>query len=331
MQREDGRRPARGLRIAGAIARMVFPPDERAFARFRRFDLSRRGRAPRGVRLQTVHIQSREAARSIRVCLYSRPGRSATDPDLPVLLYLHGGGYVIGSPDSEQAYVSQILRDHDCLVVAPDYRLAPEHPYPAALEDCHDTLRWAVSDAADAAQPPLHDDGKRRRAGVVGVSAGGGLALGLALLARDLGEKLIGFCGPLYPMIDCRMTTASMRGNRMPMWNELHSAIAWPLYLPDGEATLNAQYASASLASDLTGLPPLFSFVGSLDPFFDEDTAFFERAANSGVDTTFTVFQGAYHAFEVLAPFAPVSKQARQWFGESLRTVMPLLNKDQAS
>ncbi|THF84180.1 alpha/beta hydrolase [Cohnella fermenti] len=225
------------------------------------------------------------------------------EAELPALLWIHGGGYILGHPDMEDAICEQFVLEAGCAVFSPDYRLAPDSPYPAAIEDCYAALLWLESAAAERRID-------RSRIAIGGASAGGGLTAALALLARDRGAPPIMFQMPLYPMLDKRNVTPSSHEIVDPsVWNRENNQAAWRMYL--GTEDSDSPYASPSLASSLEGLPPAYLCVGQLDAFRDETIDYAARLAQAGVDVEFHLYPGGYHAFENFIREAEISKRAR--------------------
>ena len=233
-----------------------------------------------------------------------RPLTGSTEK--PALLWIHGGGYVIGSAGDTDQTLAQIALETDCTVFSVDYRLAPEHAYPAALDDCFDCLLWLQKHANQLKIDPA-------RIAIGGASAGAGLTAALALRARDEGTQQVLFQLLIYPMLDHRHRTPSSRAIQDPnLWNEQTNRLAWALYL--GALTDHDEiplYASASLAADLTNLPPAFVCVGDLDIFLDEDIDYAQRLLQAGVPTELHVYPGAIHCFDMLAPDAAISQRLR--------------------
>lgn len=232
------------------------------------------------------------------------------------VLWIHGGGYAIGTPEQARATAERLVAATDCVVVLPDYRLSTQAPYPAALEDCYDALSWLREHAGELG---VAED----RLAVGGESAGGGLTAALSLLARDRGETALAFQMPLYPMIDDR-PTASSRDNHAPVWNTVTNEAAWDLYLgPLREESRNGgdvpAYAAPARAGDLSGLPPTLTFVGDLDPFHDEVVEYVRRLREAGVPVSFRAFAGAFHGFDVVAASAPISRHARAFLLDGFR------------
>jgi len=213
---------------------------------------------------------------------------------LPVLLHLHGGGYVLGAAEGSGAGNTRTADELKCLVVSVDYRLAPETLAPAAAEDAHAVLAWLNKEAVNLG---IDTD----RIAVGGESAGGGLAASTALLARDKGLYKLCFQLLIYPMVDDR-TAANGASNPHVgdyIWQHDHNVFAWGAYLgaaPGSDGV--SPYAAAARATDLAGLPPAYIAVGALDLFLEEDMDYAARLAHAGVPTELHVYPGAYHGFE---------------------------------
>lgn len=229
--------------------------------------------------------------------------RESDKPNQSALLWIHGGGYLLGSAEDERAKL--IAHTHDCTVVSVDYRLAPEHPFPAGPNDCHAVLNWIFSDAC-----PLDIDTSKVAIG--GASAGGGMTAGLALMNRDNENHPVVFQLLIYPMIDNLHATDSGRLEGHAIWNRKTSFNAWEMYLDGVPGEAASPYAAASRAEDLTGLPPAYVCVGAEDLFRDEDIAYAQRLIAAGVATELAVVPGMYHAGEMAAPNAPVSQRLNQ-------------------
>ncbi|MFI5040348.1 MAG: alpha/beta hydrolase [Acidimicrobiales bacterium] len=229
----------------------------------------------------------------------------------PVVLWIHGGGYLFGSGLTEDARLNGWAEALGCVVVSVEYRLAPEHPYPAPLEDCYAALRWTSDQADELGIDPDH-------LVIVGQSAGGGLAAGLALLARDRAEVAVSAQLLIYPMIDDRNTTPSSRLNAV-VWSPAANVLGWRAYLGShyGETDVPI-YAAPSRASDLKGLPPTFIGVGTLDVFRDEDIAYALALLAAGVETELHVYPGAPHGFEMITPDAAVARRFRHDIDDAL-------------
>jgi acetyl esterase/lipase len=204
------------------------------------------------------------------------------------LLYMHGGGFVIGTIETEEINATAMARDLGIVVASVDYRLAPEHPYPAGLDDCTAALAWLhlQAEAFD-----LDTD----RIGVYGQSAGGGLAAALALRARDRGGPPIRFQFLGIPELDDRLDTPSMGAFvDTPLWSRPNAVLSWRHYLGelDGEVPYEAAPARAT---DLSGLPPAYISAMEFDPLRDEAIDYAARLLQAGVPTELHVFPGTFH------------------------------------
>jgi acetyl esterase/lipase len=238
-------------------------------------------------------------APGITVRVY-RPAHAPAGTALPGIYFIHGGGMILGNVEAENYPAEQICEQVGAIVVSVEYRLAPEHPHPAPAEDCYAGLAWMARNAAELGVDP-------GRLAVYGASAGGGLTIATTLLARDRGFPAICFQMPIYPMIDdTNETPSSHEITDIGVWDRDGNIEAWKWYLGDGKPD---QYAAPARATDLSGLPPAFIDVGTVDLFRDEDIAFAMRLMQAGVPTELHVSPGAYHASEWLAPDAELSKR----------------------
>lgn len=245
-------------------------------------------RTPRGVSVLTT-------ADGVGVRLFRPPNQTAP---APAVLWIHGGGYLIGSPAQDDALCRQLSDRLGAVVAAVDYRLAPEHPYPAPLEDCYAALTWL------AALPGVDPT----RLVVAGASAGGGLAAALALLARDRDAPKLAAQVLVYPMLDDRTSYDGNEDKRtFRLWGRRSNEFGWRSYLGDTDPNL----AVPARRTDLAGLPPAWIGVGTHDLFHDEDLAYADALSAAGVPTEVLVVPGAFHGFDQLAPKTKVS---RDWF-----------------
>lgn len=223
---------------------------------------------------------------------------------LPGLLWMHGGGHVLGTLDQDDPHLEFVSAELNCIVVSVDWRRAPEWPYPAAIEDCYAALAWVFGH-----HEALGIDATRIAIG--GSSSGGGLAAGLALLARDRGEYAPCFQWLFYPMLDDRNVTPSSRAIVHPsVWNRDSNITAWTAYL--GELAGSERipiYAAPSRADDLSGLPPAFIGTAELDLFLDENIDYAQRLIASGISTELVVYPRAIHGFDLFAPNAAISRR----------------------
>jgi acetyl esterase/lipase len=252
-------------------------------------------------------------APDIRVRIYE-PLKKADNH--PGVLYIHGGGYILGAPEMTDAGCRQMVSEIGCIVVSVDYRLAPEHPYPAPLEDCYAALTWLSEHACE-----LGVDASR--IAVAGGSAGGGLTAALTLLARDRKGPHIVFQAPLYPMIDDRNTTHSSHEFADPrVWSREKNLFAWEMYLgPIYEGDV-PYYAAPARAEDLSGLPPAYTYIGELDLFRDETIDYVAKLLRAGVPTEFHIYPGCFHAFDMFTGIAEISRRAEQEFIQALKRAL---------
>lgn len=218
----------------------------------------------------------------------------------PGVFFIHGGGMVLGNLDSDDGVPTMLCDTLGAVVVSVDYRLAPEHPAPAAIEDCYAALQWMGAHTDELGYDP-------DRLAVYGGSAGGGLAIATALMVRDHGGPSIRFLMPIYPMIDDTNTTPSSREiTDVGIWDRDGNIEAWGWYLGGQPAD---GYSAPARTTDLRGLPPTFIDVGEMDMFRDEDIAFAQRLLQAEVPTELHVYPGAYHASELFAPDAALSRR----------------------
>jgi len=241
----------------------------------------------------------------------------ATGP-LPCFVSMHGGGFVIGSVDMDDLLFDRWCPLLGVVGVSIDYRLAPETPYPGPLDDCHHALVWTYEHADEL--------GVDRDAIVLhGVSAGGGLAAGLTLLARDRGEVPVALQILDTPMLDDRRVTASSRQDGLAIWNRESNEFGWRSYLGDRFDTDDVPaYAAPTRATDLAGLPPAFVSVGSCDGFRDEDVEYAIRLNQAGVPAELHVYAGAPHGYQFAretAVYRASRLDIEDWFARQRRSI----------
>ena len=225
-------------------------------------------------------------AGDVRALVYRPADDSATTAGL---LWLHGGGYVMGRPEVDHPHSSWLAKELGIVVVSVDYRLAPEHPFPAGLDDASAALDWVHQHAVELGIDP-------RRIAVGGSSAGGGLAAALAQRAHDEGRSPVAFQLLVYPAIDDRSAAGPLGERTWLVWTSTSTRFAWRSYLgrPPGGPE-HRPYAAPARRADLTGLPPAWIGVGDVDPFHDEALAYAGRLAASGVPCDLHVEPGMYH------------------------------------
>lgn len=244
-------------------------------------------REPNGVEVLTLPS-------GVGVRLY-RPSNAGTVREpASALLWIHGGGYLLGTAKQDDRICLGFSSRLGVTVASVDYRRAPEHPYPAPLEDCYAVLTWL------AALPGV--DGNRVAIG--GASAGGGLAAALALLARDRGEITPVFQLLVYPMLDDRSSDCPADPTYR-LWDPVANRFGWTSYLGNADP----QVAVPARRTDLSGLPPAWIGVGTHDLFHDEDVEYARRLVEAGVPCRLDVIPGVFHGFDVVAAKANVSRQ----------------------
>ena len=251
------------------------------------------------VEVRDIQAPSSEVGRSIPVRVY-RAAKESDGRQKPCLIYIHGGGMIMGNLETGNLNCLNFARTFDISVLSIEYRKAPEFPYPAAIEDCIDAISWIVSNS-ELFKIDLAN------LGIYGSSAGGGLVLGTVLKMRDQGKNVFKYMLPIYPMIDSSNTSnSSLEVTNIGVWDRSTNIDAWNWYLKGKQAD---EYAAPAQAKNLAGLPQCYSDVGSFDLFLDENSSFFERLSGAGVSTEFQVFQGAFHGSENLAPESELSRK----------------------
>lgn len=254
------------------------------------------------VAIQEIRIAgSGTATPGIRCLLFTPTARASA----AALLHIHGGGFVMGSPEMDVSRNIELVRATRCAILSVDYRLAPEHPHPAGLEDCHAALEWLASQAGSLKIP-------RGRIGVIGESAGGGLAAGVALLARDRGTLELACQVLIYPMLvpPGQSVDASAGDGRTGryIWTRASNDYCWGAYL--GNASANPA-TIAGLAPDLAGLPPTFLAVGELDLFVHDHLAYVSRLLAAGCSVEAHLYPGAVHGFDRMVDAAVSVRYSR--------------------
>ena len=254
-----------------------------------------------GISTADRQVPGPEGAPEVFVRLYQPTERPAT---LPALLWIHGGGYVLGSVARDDLVARHLAQVAQCVVASVEYRLAPECPFPAPVEDCYAALKWLSTQSAALGV-------NTARIAIGGASAGGGLAAGLALLARDRAEVAVAFQLLIYPMLDDRnIAPATETVPDTFVWTRENNLMGWRAYLgcePGGAEV--SPYAAAARATDLHGLPPAYMAVGDLDLFVDENITYAQRLLAAGVPTELHVYPGAFHGFNGFAPSAEISRR----------------------
>ncbi|OLN86234.1 Carboxylesterase NlhH 2 [Colletotrichum chlorophyti] len=243
------------------------------------------------------------------IILQLKNSAGAADGQRPGILYFHGGGMVIGDPFLGLSFFVHAAKEHDAVLISVDYRLAPEHPAPAMQDDCFVALVWVSQHARELGIDPS-------RIMVSGVSAGGGLAAGVALRARDEGGPKL--CAQLLvcPMLDDRDTSVSKKQyTEETFFDGTDNNFSWSCVLGDQAGVQDADvspYVAPGRATDLSGLPPAYIDVGTAEPFRDEDVAYATKLWECGVQADLHVWSGGFHGFDIIGEFvgADISKAA---------------------
>lgn len=261
-----------------------------------------------GVEVENRNIPGPQGAPEVPVRIYTPEGLQGP---VPGLLHIHGGGFVIGSLDSELGSCLALCRNLGIVVVSVDYRLAPETPYPGGLEDCYSALNWLHDNAAK-----LHID--PTRVGVFGQSAGGGLSAATTLLSRDRGGPAICFQYLGIPELDDRLDTPSMQQFvDTPMWHRANAELSWDFYL--GEQFQRGaddvpHHAAPARAEDLSGLPPAYVSTMEFDPLRDEGVQYALKLMQAGVATELHSFPGTFHGSSMFAHTQVSQREAAEMF-----------------
>ncbi|MGW6117855.1 alpha/beta hydrolase [Nocardia sp. NPDC055165] len=278
------------LRLAGFLPRTVVGP--RSVGLVRKLT-DRAGRRPPAFG-SVEHVDTNV---SVRIFRPEHEQRRA-----PGVLYVHGGGYVIGNAAMGDRFCRRVAREIGAVAASVEYRLSPEHPFPTPLEDCHAALCWL------AAQPDVDP----QRLAIVGESAGGGLVAALAQLCtwsprvRPVLQVLS------YPMLDDRTAARTSIDRRLRMWNEHSNRLGWQAYLGPAVGGPIPSLAAPARCEDLSGLAPAWIGVGTNDLFYDEDLAYATRLRQAGVPCTLQLVHGAYHGFDLIESWTPVARAFRR-------------------
>ncbi|MEZ5141156.1 MAG: alpha/beta hydrolase [Acidimicrobiales bacterium] len=274
--------------------------------------LVRRGLPPvGGIAIHDRVVPASGGTAGPRIVLYERPDRTRPTG---ALLWIHGGGLVLGTPEQDHRWCSSLADELGILVVSVDYRLAPEHPYPAGLDDCMAALAWLHHHADELGVDTT-------RVAVGGASAGGGLAAAVALRARDEGGPPLCFQLLNYPMLDDRTVLADdHQGRGELVWTPASNRFGWTAYLGDAPRPDHAvPYAAPGRATDLSNLPPAWIGVGDLDLFHAEDLDYATRLRAAGVECELVEEPGMYHGADQLATRAARMRAYRAAMVEALR------------
>lgn len=259
---------------------------------------------PKSVRVKNLSIKTKDG--KIPLLILSPNNITAKTAGV---LWIHGGGYITGM--KEMAFMGravELVEKFKVVVISPDYRLAFKSPYPAAISDCYKALLFMKKNADKLG---IRDD----QIMVGGESAGGGLTAALCMLARDRKTVNIAFQMPLYPMMDC-FDTESSKDNHDKVWNTARNHFGWKAYLRENYGKPVSPYASASQQTDYRALPPPYTFVADGEPFYSETLKFVDDLGAAGVTADVDVYHGDTHAFDMMKPDDPVSREAINKFNE---------------
>ncbi len=238
---------------------------------------------------------------------------SGSGEKVPGVLWIHGGGYQSGS--ARMIFVTRALSltvKYGAVLLAPEYRLSRRHPYPAALHDCYAALLYLKEHAEELGVRP-------DQLMIGGESAGGGMTAALCMLAHDRGEVNVAFQMPLYPMLDDRDTPSSA-DNRSPVWNTARNRKAWKRYLRDAYGTdIVSCYAAPARRKDMRGLPPCYTYVGDIEPFYYETLEYVRRLQEAGVEAACDVYPNWFHAYDLFFPAKKIVRDAVSAFEEHFR------------
>lgn len=263
-------------------------------------------------RVEDRHIPG--PARDIAVRIYTSQGR----PPMGVLVYFHGGGWVLGDLDSHDRVCRAMANGAGCVAVSVDYRLAPEHVFPAAPEDCYAATKWVAENAASIGGDPS-------RIAVGGDSAGGNLATAVAMMARDRGGPALCYQLLLYPVTDSALDTPSHKEFAADGYvlSRADMEWFWKNYL-DSSADKNNPYACPMRAKNLSGLPPAMILTASHDPLRDEGERYAERLITAGVKVTCTRYEGVTHGFISFADGLDQGKAGQRQAADALKAAFAI-------
>ena len=236
-------------------------------------------------------IPGPEEAPDIKLRIYAPIGVSEL---LPGMVFFHGGGFIFGSVYRQESLCQKYCKQTKTIIISVDYRLAPKWKAPAAAEDGYAAFCWVANNGKQIGVDT-------HRVGVIGLSGGGNVCAAVTLMARDRKGPKPFISMPLYAELDYRFITKSSREiDTLKVWSYPYSVISWTHYLPSDEEP--SYYMSPAICEDLSNLPPTFSFIGSLDPFRDENLDYWKRMMEAGTAVEFHVYPGCFHGFDLSAP-----------------------------
>lgn len=269
-----------------------------------------------GIEVTERFVPGPEGAPEVRILVYLP---TTMEGPKSALLWIHGGGYIMGTPEQEDPMVKNIVSTIGCVAVSVDYRLAPETRHPGPVEDCYAALKWLHTHARELGVDPT-------RIAIGGSSAGGGVAAALGLLARDRGEIPLAFQLLIQPMLDdrtCILAEPHPYTGEF-IWTHKANRLGWTSLLGQEPGLPDVSpYAAAARAEHLEGLPATFLNVGALDLFLEEDLKYARRLMRAGVPTEMHVYPGAYHGFHMVADAQVTQTAARDQFAALKRAFDP--------
>ncbi len=308
------------LRRSAAILKVISPPFNLTTNRLA-YVLSgiKKGKTWTKLSYEQVFIDRADGTK-LRICIY-RP--QVRKENVLGLLWMHGGGYGIGFPEQVERFYEWFIEDSNCVIVSPDYTLSIHKPYPAALDDCYLALKWMKQHALELGI-------NVNQLALGGESAGGGLCAALSLYARDQKEVEIAFQIPLYPMLNDRNDTLSAKQNNAPVWNAKSNIKAWKIYLKDLYGTDDIPiYAAPFRNKNYQGLPPTITYVGTVDPFYDETTIYINHLKNAGIATHYLSLDGCYHSFDIMQPKSKPALEAKEFLRTAFKYAVKNYFKEQ--
>ncbi len=296
----------KSVRFRGILVRTIWPKytiNKFKFCNFCLENVVKKIPLTKKISKEDIYIE-RDDKTKLRCCLYYKKELKGNLNKIlsTGLLWIHGGGYAIGIPEHDVMFLENFVLNTNTVVLAPDYTKSLEKPFPAALDDCYLALKYLLDHSKEYGVNP-------NQIFVGGNSAGGGLTVSLSLLARDKKEVNIACVFPLYPMIDCNNTTTN-NNNDAPVWNTYSNKLAWDLYLNTKERNNISKYASPSLETDYSNLPPAFTYIGTIDPFYEETLTYVNKLKDNDIEVHVKEFEGCFHGFDIVGFDTKVGKEA---------------------
>lgn len=244
-------------------------------------------------------VATSEQASPVLVRIY-HPLNAKNQAAMPCVLWIHGGGFIAGSVYHSDRFCKNLALACECIVVSVEYRLAPQHSHPAAIDDCYEALLWLASEETSLPVDTC-------RIAVAGISGGGCLTAGVVLRARDQNGPAINLQAMIVPALDHRCDSPSYTMSDPRVLNRDKTRRLWDAYI-GGNGKDVPIYASPALAEDLSGLPPTWVSVAENDTLRDEAITYAQRLMQADVSTDLRVYRGSFHGALTLAPEAPVNQ-----------------------